>query len=57
MYGSLPTLLLLLSKLKPEHNTDIVPIQDLKRLSVGEALPFKKLQCLGVVEHSTAISV
>ena len=44
MYGILPTLLLLLDKLKPEHDADIVPIQDLKRLSVGETLPFKELQ-------------
>ena len=56
-YGVLPALLLLLNKLKPEHNADIVPIQDLKRLSVGEALPLEELQRLGAIEHGTAVCV
>ncbi len=43
-YDVLPTMLLLVDELKPEHNANVVPIQDLKRLSVGEALPLEELQ-------------
>ena len=56
-YDNLPLLLLLLDELKPEHDADIVSIQDLKCLSIGEALPLEEFQWLGAIEYGTTIRV
>ena len=56
-YDNVPLLLLLLDELKPEHDANIVSIQDLKRLSIGEALPLEEFQRFGAIEHGTAIRV